>query len=339
MRKRTLIVLVVIAVLGLAVGWGLLRWMQGETPTAVAREGVLTQRLAATGRVEGWRQADLSSKVPGRIEAYLAEEGTDVPGGAVLARLDQAEMTAQVREAESALRQAERDLLRTRDLHAKGMIARQEAETAETRRDRARETLRALKAQLAHTVIRAPFAGRVVKKYKEAGETVLTLGPPEPLLRLADVRRLKIRAEVDESDAGKVAVGQRAEVTAEAYPGVTFSGEVAAVGHAVGRKRLRSDDPREILDAKVLEVEVALPADERLKVGMTVDLAIPWEGGKGLVVPLAAVRETGGEAWVKVRSEGGWERRKVRLGARTPVEVLVLDGLQKGDRVALAPDG
>jgi hypothetical protein len=144
---------------------------------------------------------------------------------------------------------------------------------------------------------------------------------------------LKVRAEVDETDAGKVAVGQRAEVSAEAFPGVTFSGEVVAVGHAVGRKRVRSDDPREILDAKVLEVEVALPADERLKVGMTVDLALPWEGGRGLVMPLAAVRETGGEAWVKVRSEGRWERRKVRLGARTSTEVIVLEGLKEGEVV------
>lgn len=338
MRKRTLIVLVVIAVLGLAVGWSLLRWMQREVSTAVVREGVLTQRLAATGRVEGWRQADLSSKVPGRIEAYLVEEGTDVPEGAVLVRLDQAELAAQVREAESALRQAERDLRRARDLHIRGMIARQEAETAETRRDRARETLQALKAQLAQTMIRAPFAGRVVKKYKEAGETVLTLGPPEPLLRLADVRRLKVRAEVDETDAGKIAAGQRAEVTAEAYPGVTFHGEVAAVGHAVGRKRLRSDDPREILDAKVLEAEIALPFDDRLKIGMTVDVMTVWEGGKGLVVPIAAVKEEGGEAWARVRSEGRWERRKVRLGARTPLETVVIEGVSKGEVVALAPD-
>jgi hypothetical protein len=69
-----------------------------------------------------------------------------------------------------------------------------------------------------------------------------------------------------------VHAGQTAEVTLEAYPGERFAAAVIRVGLAVGRKQLRSDDPRERRDDKVVEVELALPGDPRLKSGMTVDV-------------------------------------------------------------------
>ncbi len=67
---------------------------------------------------------------------------------------------------------------------------------------------------------------------------------------------------------------QRAMVTTEAYPGERFAATVTRIGLAVGRKKARSDDPRERIDEKVVEVELALAADARLKSGMTVDVEI-----------------------------------------------------------------
>ena len=118
-----------------------------------------------------------------------------------------------------------------------------------------------------------------MRKFKEVGEAVSTTIGPDPLFRLADLSRLKVTAEIPENDIAPVHAGQRAEVTTDAYPGERFSATVARVGLAAGRKRLRSDDPRERLDEKVIEVELHLAGDVRLRSGMTVDVSVDVDEG------------------------------------------------------------
>ena len=84
-----------------------------------------------------------------------------------------------------------------------------------------------------------------------------------------------MKAEVDETDVGKLALGQRTEITADAYPGRVFPGKIYDIGQAVGKRKVRPDDPAKIQDMKVLEtkIEVTEGADE-LKLGMTVEVRI-----------------------------------------------------------------
>jgi multidrug resistance efflux pump len=128
---------------------------------------------------------------------------------------------------------------------------------------------------LEYATVKAPFAGTLVRKFKEVGESVATNGPADPVFRIADLSRLKVTAEVPENDIAAIRIEQEGVVTADAYPSELFSARVLRIGLAVGRKRLRSDDPRERLDEKVIEVELGLSGHAKLKSGMTVDVVFP----------------------------------------------------------------
>jgi multidrug efflux pump subunit AcrA (membrane-fusion protein) len=91
---------------------------------------------------------------------------------------------------------------------------------------------------------------------------------------LGDVSRLRVRAEVDESDIAAIAVGQKAYVTADAYGAKRFAGSLVRIGSALGKKQVVSDEPADLVDRKVLEAFVDLDRGAPLRPGLRVDVFI-----------------------------------------------------------------
>ncbi|MCM0019849.1 MAG: efflux RND transporter periplasmic adaptor subunit [Tagaea sp.] len=213
------------------------------------------------------------------------------------------EAQAQTREAQAQLDQAKLDLARREPLarqgHSSGEAldrARTEVSAAEARLrarqeraalidararsediDIARAQLAMAKGQLAEaeaflekTRVRSPIDGTVLHRFKRTGEGVSDQ-PPTPIVKVGDLSRLRVRVDVDETDVARVAVGMRAYVTADAWPGRRFEGTVVRVGQRLGRKTLRTDDPTERNDTKVLETLIELDAGVVLPVGLRVD--------------------------------------------------------------------
>jgi HlyD family secretion protein len=213
------------------------------------------------------------------------------------------EAQAQVREAQAQLDQARLDLARRVPLAGAGHVsqealdrARSDVSAAEARLrarqeranlidararsediDIARAQLALAKGQLQEaeaflekTFVRSPIDGTVLHRFKRAGEGVSDQ-PPTPIVKVGDLSRLRVRVDVDETDVAKVAVGMRAFVTADAWPGRRFEGTVVRVGQRLGRKTLRTDDPTERNDTKVLETLIELDPDVILPVGLRVD--------------------------------------------------------------------
>ncbi|BCS32334.1 secretion protein HlyD [Luteitalea sp. TBR-22] len=130
-------------------------------------------------------------------------------------------------------------------------------------------------ALLAKTTIRAPIAGTVLRVVRRAGESVSVEGPDGGhVVTIADVSVLRVRADVDERDVAHLATGQRAYVTADAYGDRRFTGRVIRISEMLGRKNLRSEEPTEKVDTKVLETLVELDPGQRLPVGLRVDTYI-----------------------------------------------------------------
>lgn len=280
MKLRWVILLIIISGV---IGGILYIYIPGQKdtkPVAVITESH-KEIIAATGKVEGWIESEIGSKIPGRISEIKIKEGDYVKKGDPLVLLDKGDLMARKVEAEAELQQAIMDLNKYRDLYRDGIIPKRDLELFETRHKKAVAIMDQIDADIQDTVIRAPFSGRVVKKYNEVGETVGSLTSPDYILKIADVSRMKVRAEVEESDIGKVVLGLKATVKADAYPGFEFEGQVIKIGQSVGKKRLRSDDPRERLDTKVIETEIELKdmdnVRDRLKIGMTVEVKIMKE--------------------------------------------------------------
>jgi HlyD family secretion protein len=137
----------------------------------------------------------------------------------------------------------------------------------------ARAQLAEQQAMLDKTLLRSPIDGLVLRRYLRGGEAV-GVTPPTPILEVGDTVRLRVRAEIDQSDIGRVAVGDRAWVTADAYPGRRFGGGVSWLAARVGRKTVHTDDPTDRTDTQVLDALIDLSQGVRLPVGLRVDVTI-----------------------------------------------------------------
>ena len=145
-------------------------------------------------------------------------------------------------------------------------LARARLVGAEARRDQAA-------AVHARMLLVAPSAGEVLVLPYRVGEYYQPAsqgGLSEPLVVLADTTRLRARLDVDERDLGRVVIGMKAIVRASAFPGRDYPGTVVEIGRRMGRKNVRTDDPIERNDTKILEVVVALETAAPLVVGQRI---------------------------------------------------------------------
>lgn len=196
-------------------------------------------------------RAALSASQLVRTEA-LAQKG------AVSAdELERARAAAAADESSSKATDARRRLLvagsRSEDISS----ARARVTAAAARAEQARATLERL-------VIRAPVAGEILRVKYRPGEYYTPQGG-EALLLLGDTSKLRVRMDVDERDVAKVTLGAQAWVLADAFEGRRFGGKVAEIGRRMGRKNVRTDEPTERVDTRILEVVIDLdPAPELL---------------------------------------------------------------------------
>ncbi len=244
-----------------------------EKAALEAAEGDLAATRAELARTaRGLRKEDVDAVVADTesLKARAAISRTTMErleqlartGAATADELDrakrQADSDARAVEAQEARRKAAVDGARAEDV----VIAQARVQGATARRDQAR-------AQHERTIVRAPIAGQVLQVKFRAGEFFNPNGT-EPLVVLGDTRKLRVRMDVDERDIGKLKMGQGAFVHLNAYPGKRFPGKVVEIGRRMGRKNIRTDDPVERIDTKILEVLLELEPAEGLMPGLRV---------------------------------------------------------------------
>ncbi|HEY3196414.1 MAG TPA: efflux RND transporter periplasmic adaptor subunit [Nitrospirales bacterium] len=363
-RRRMSVLLSLLAVVAIALA-GFYVW-QSRPPlkTVPVRLGSITFIVSGNGKVAALEQVDVSAKVGGLITELTAKEGDQVTVEQVLARLDDQELQARVRQVGSAAEearstiavaqvqvdQAQNHLTRTQRLFDGGVAPRAELDDARNEVDLRAAQLRTaiaahrqalasldyVRTQLNNTVVRAPMTGLVIAKHHERGTVVQ---PGMALYTLADNARPIVRAEIDESDAGKIQVGMPVVITSDAFPGRKITSTIQKIAWRVGRKRIRSDDPAEISDIKVLEAEIPLEPDAHFRIGMAMDVKInTGTKDKAMLIPRSSVQRRGSDLLVSVVKGKVVEERSVQLGAFEGQVVEVLKGLQPGELVVLAKE-
>jgi HlyD family secretion protein len=130
------------------------------------------------------------------------------------------------------------------------------------------------KALLDESELRAPVAGVVLRRHAQSGEQV-GIVPPIPVVSMVDASRLRIRAEIDEQDVARVAVGREGYAQAAAFGTRRFPGRVVQIMRAVGRKAIHLDDPLARADTRVLEVMFELVDPPEVPIGLRMDVHIP----------------------------------------------------------------
>jgi HlyD family secretion protein len=310
-----------------------------DVGAVVKATGVIRPRVGAEVRV--------GSRISGVVTRLYVQVGDAVAKGQLLAILDDRDLRARRNEAAAALRQAEverdfaaTDLARKRALTGAGALARSEldvaeraASVAEQRVAGARATLAWAAAQVDYTRIVAPIAGVVASVATQEGETVAASFAAPTFLTLLDPRRLEVWAYVDETDIGRVRIGQAARFTVDTYGDREFDGRVAAV--------YPKAEVRDNVVNYVTVLRFTPPGDRTLRPEMTTTVRIALETrANALTVPVRAVRWEGGRAFVLAPRADTVERRWVTTGLRDDSHWEIARGLREGDTVLVGePNG
>ncbi len=243
--------------------------------------------------------------------------------------LEVARRTSEAAHATLELASAEERAL---DLAALDVQARRHDITLrEAGLERERIALEISEIRLVETRILAPMPGLVLKKHVERGQIIASgisnVQGGTALVTLADVSRLFLDADVDESDIGGVAVGQEVELSAEAYPDRTFEGRVHRI----------SPRGEAVQNVTIFRVRIELLGNAlgKLRPGMNATARILQQAVKGaLTVPSAAIRRREGRTGVLVATESGRPQFvPVELGLRQGAEVEVRGSLEPGQKV------
>lgn len=298
--------------------------------TAVVTRGDLVVTIDATGTVEPEEVIDVGAQVAGRIVEFgtggdgrAINYGSEVPEGAVLARIDDslyvaeaAQARAQLVRARAELEQlsavfarAERDWKRAERLGPSDALARSSYDSYRSEFDAARAGVavgRAAVAQaeaalgraeqnLAFCVIRSPVAGIIIDRRVNIGQTVVaSLNAPSLFLIAKDLKRMQVWVSVNEADVGRIRQGQKVSFTVDAFPGASFEG-------LVGRVRLNATMTQNVVsyivevltdnsDGKLLPyltANVRFRVAERTNVLLVPNAALRWSPSREQIHPAA----------------------------------------------------
>ena len=244
------------------------------------------------------------------------------------------EAVNKIEEDRLAFEQARREVeaLKERlDWHRKSSEATYKV--IESKKARAENRVNQIKKGMETFQAKADRDGVVVYKLKWNGERY-QVGENawfgQSIMEIPDLNTILAETLAPEVDVGKIKMGQRAEVTIDAFPGKTYSGTVKGMGTLVHPKSW--DIPN-----KILEVQIALDQLDTsiMRPGMSIKAKIETGSiADCLAAPLKAVRTTAEGTNVKVKTEAGWREQRVKLGESNGTDVVITQGLKAGDRIA-----
>ncbi|MFH1561892.1 MAG: efflux RND transporter periplasmic adaptor subunit [Nitrospirota bacterium] len=337
MKKIGLIVGLVILLVGV-----ILFTRRESNPKIEVSPKIIPEYVSAEGKVEvmpGF-EVEVGSELEGRISEFPVEEGGDIKKGDLIARIDDREFIARLKEAEAEvslskarlkevesgaraeeIRRAEAvlesasvtmdyarlEVERYRELYKNNTIGKsvldekeeafnigkarvKEAEEEKRLLERgakeetiafhreavkkAEATLEYVKTLLEKTSISSPISGKVIRKYLQNGEMV---NKDISLVAIADINKIWINAEADETDLGRIKLRTPVEISSDAYPERVFEGWVERVSDYIGTRGIRPNDPAKNLDMKVIQVKIGLKEKGLFKPGQSVDVRIKIE--------------------------------------------------------------
>jgi HlyD family secretion protein len=313
--------------------------------------GTYKNSVTANGIVIPIDRVEVKSKASGLIVDMPVEEGDYIAKGALICRLDQTDVQADLDQAQAEfdianaeLKQAENSNNRQQQLYSKGLLSDEELDQvdlllaqANGRIVRARTLLDQAKTRFSETIVRAPNDGVILQKYVEVGQIIASgisnVSGGTPIVDIADMISVYIEAGIDEIDVGKIRVGQTVGILADAYPNLTFSGEIIRIA-----PEARVEQNVTLFDV-VIEV---VNRDQQLKSGMnaTVEITIVQQDNVLLIPTMALLKPEAPNKGthmeeVLVKKDDNFVQQEVQLGLSDFEVAVIEDGLQEGDIVGV----
>lgn len=292
------------------------------------------------GVVEAVNQATITAQTNARVLELPHDVNDIVAKGDVLVRFTDVEQKsarsaaqAQVASAAATYKEAAASYQRISAVYAKGFVSAAQMDQQRALRDAAQAALASARAQLDqvgqaldYTVLRAPYAGIITRRYVQVGEAVQAGPPsPQPLIAMQALDDLRVNVQVPQSAVDAIRHFHAADVLLGGGARRVAASSVSVFPYA---------DP----NTHTFNVRLQLPGgDTGLYPGMTVKVAFATGEAKRLLVPASALVQRGELLGVYVLDEHGAALRQLRIGHRYADQVEVLAGLDDGERVATDP--
>jgi len=318
--------------------------LESAVTTAAVEKRDMGSLVQATGIIKPKVGAEVKvgARITGKVEHLYANIGDRVKKGQILVRLEQDDLKARADqaeasylEAEAAFNKAKIDLERDKPLAQAGYISQQNIDVLQNVHDMAKARLMRAKAdqdyakaQLSYATITAPIGGTIASVTTQQGETVAAGLNAPTFITIIDLNKLEVNAYIDETDVGKIGVGQEALFTVDTFADKDFKGKVTAIY------------PRAVLQENVVNYITLISIENsegKLKPDMTANVTITLQKKKGvLAVPGAAVTREGGRKYVMLQAKDGkTTRREVKTGWKEGTYLEITSGLKEGDVVVV----
>lgn len=342
-------------IMGLGVSISIFAWTsdnQLETKknyqTATVSLGTITEVVVATGVIRPMVGAEINvgSRISGTVVKLPVEVGDLVEVGQLLAKLDATALQATVDQrladvelAKPKVSLAESMLKRSQQLATRNLASETDLDFA--RRDLAVEQaqlkasearLRSANIQLGYTKIIAPIKGVVAEVSTRKGETVAANFSAPTFVTILNLDRLEVLAYVDETDIGRIQVGQNASFTVDTYPNQEFKATINAI------------QPRAEIQGSVVNYVVRLDLETIditsenfiLRPEMTAHVRLMVAKRNDVIkVPRSTIKRKGGRQFVMLQKNGQWIEQSVRTGWRSESEVEIVSGVYAGAILAI----
>ncbi len=284
--------------------------------------------VSSSGSLTGKNVVDLKFKSSGKLSYINVKAGDKVFAGQIIAGLDTQDLSIKLQQAQNTLRDKQAIAEKIEDDvkdHSKDETFKQKADrtTAQAARDSAYDGVKEAQRAFQDVVIISPIAGLVTKAPLIPGQIVSS----DAVVQIVDFSLTFFDTDIDEADIGKVSLGQKAEVTLDAYPDKVFAGAVDEIipqikttssGATVVTVRIQLDQfPQNFINGLSGQSEIIISRAEN-----------------ALVIPIEAL---GDNDVVTVQNEEGQKKVKVILGIQSDTDVEIKEGLQEGDKILLNP--
>jgi membrane fusion protein, multidrug efflux system len=289
--------------------------------------------VTGIGSVTAIHQVTINPEVGGRVTKIFFEPGMTVKAGDPLVQLNDAPDRADRANFEAQAHWAETTLQRSTELAKRQFEARETVDQKQNQLDQAKAGIAKTEALIDQKLIRAPFPGQLGTRQVEVGQY---LTPGARIVTLTDLSMLYVNFTLPSQMRSQISVGQRVNVTADAYPGRTFGADITTI------------EPQVSADTRTMTIQAMMKnPDNALLPGMFVNAAVVLPPQpEVMVLPETAVEYTlyGDSAYV-IREDGkdaaGHSilkavRTPVKTGERIGGKVEILQGLEPGDRVIAA---
>jgi membrane fusion protein (multidrug efflux system) len=314
---------------------------QVPPPATVTAEAARTEqwveRLTSIGTLISSHGVDITSQVAGIVTEVYLESGAEAERGASLVQLDIAVELADLASSKATLQEAEVAYQRQSDLIAKRVTSEASLDTARAKRDTAMAAVKKIEAVIAQKTIKAPISGRLGIRKVERGQYV---SPGMVLVTLQALDPIRVDFPMPEQLIGKLRVGQKIEVTVDAFSGEVFKGDIESL------------DARVAQDTRTLLVRGSLPNGLRkLLPGMFANVTVLAGEPKAFVtVPRTAITyslygdsvyavktqpaaDSGDKAKNGAEPKLVAERRFVKTGQVRDERVAILSGVKEGEQI------